>query len=92
VGHLKLKNLSANFCICSTNYNFWSLGACNIPLERSWKYFQELSNGILQAPKCSKITVEKNKNKNSPLVTVDQGGQKNHNGKSSITNYQRVEL
>jgi hypothetical protein len=28
----------------------------------------------------------------SPLVTVDQGGQKNHNGKSSITNYQRVEL
>ena len=68
----------------------WNFRVCNIPFERSWKY---LSNSILHAPKCFKITVAKQKRKIcSHLVTVDQGGQKNCNGKFSNTNYQRIEL
>ena len=80
VGHLEFKNLSADLFFWSTNYNFWNLGTFNIPLERSWKY---LSNGILHAPKISKITVAKEKQKIcSCLATVDQSGQKNHNGET----------
>ena len=48
---------------------------------------------MLHAPKYSKITVAKRKRKIcNCLLTVDQGGQKNRNGKSSSTNYQRIEL
>jgi hypothetical protein len=58
VGHLELKNLSAVLLFWSTNWVYWNLGACNIPLERSWKY---LSSNILHAPKLSEITVTKEK-------------------------------
>ena len=88
--HLKLKTLSADLLFSSTNWNFWNLWASNIPLERSWK---QISNGVLHAPRKCKIVVEKQKrNIYSRLVTVDQGGQKNCNGKSSDINHQRIEL
>jgi hypothetical protein len=48
---------------------------------------------MLHAPKYSKITIAKlNRKMCSRLVIVDQGGQKNRNGKSSNTHYQRIEL
>jgi hypothetical protein len=54
VGHLELKNVSANLFVWSINWNIWNLGACNITLERFGKYH---SNGILDAPKHLTITV-----------------------------------
>lgn len=50
-----ITNFSFSFCDC--NFDF-SLGACNILLER---YGQDLSNGILQAPHIPKILVGKPK-------------------------------
>jgi hypothetical protein len=60
------------------------MGACNTPLE---KYFQNLSSGILKAPKFLKFQLV-----NQIyiyiyicifLVTSDQGGQMNRNGKTT---------
>ena len=54
------------------------MGAYNALLER---YIQDLSSGVLQAPSNligkSKIQIY------SHLTTVDQGGQKNRNGKTT---------
>jgi hypothetical protein len=48
-------------------------------------YFQDLSSGILKAPKFSKLHAQKKKEKiYSRLVTADQGGQKNRNGQTSV--------
>ena len=44
-GTSKLKNLSANFCFCSTNCNVWNMGAYNIPLER----FTNCNNTFLES-------------------------------------------
>jgi hypothetical protein len=59
--HLDLQSLDNYifpfpFCNC----NFWNLGACNTLLER---YFQDISNGILQAPNffLKKLVDQKNK-------------------------------
>ena len=43
-----------------SNSNFRNLGACNIPLENSWK---NLSNSVLHAPKKFEIAVAKWKRK-----------------------------
>ena len=89
-GTSRTQEFKCRFVFWSTSCNVWHLEACNIPLERSWKY---LSNSILYAPKFLKTTVEKEKRKiHSRLVTVDQGGQKKRNGKSSNINYQRIEI
>jgi hypothetical protein len=46
------------------------------------RYFQDLSNGILHAPKILKILVGRPKKQICGcLTTADQGGQKNRNGK-----------
>jgi hypothetical protein len=42
------------------DWNFEILGACNTPLER---YFQDLSSGILKAPKFLKFQLLNQKNK-----------------------------
>ena len=56
------------------------MGACNILLERS---IQDLSSGILKAPKFLKFQlVNQKKQICSCLVTANQGGQKNRNGKT----------
>jgi hypothetical protein len=48
------KDFSFFFC----DYNFNYIGACNTPLER---VFQDISNGILQAPKFQKFQMVKPK-------------------------------
>ena len=58
-----------------------SCGACDIPLER---HFQNLSNIILQAPEYLKFQlVSQEKQICSCLATVEHGGQKNRNGKTT---------
>ena len=55
------------------------MGACNILLERS---IQDLSSGILKAPKFLKFQlVNQKKQICIRLVTVNRGGQKTCNGK-----------
>jgi hypothetical protein len=64
------------------------MGACNTPLER---YFQDLSNGILKAPKFLKLQLLNQKKQIcSRLVTADQGGQKNRNGKTTMVLFYHV--
>ena len=62
------------FCDCIVKI----LGACNTPLERC---FQDLSNGILQAPKSLKLQLVNPKNICCCLAIVEEAGQKNRNGK-----------
>jgi hypothetical protein len=58
------------------------LGACNTPLER---YFQEISSNLLKAPNFLKFhLVNQKKQICSLLVTVDQGGKKNHNEPAAL--------
>ena len=52
------------------------MGACNTPLKR---LFQDLSSGILKAPKLLKLQLVKKIC--SCYLTADQGGQKNRNEK-----------
>ena len=57
------------------------MGACDIPLQ---KYFQDLSNGILLAPKYLKCQlVSQEKQICNYLATAENGGQKNHNEKTT---------
>jgi exonuclease VII small subunit len=62
--------------------NVKNLEAFNIPLERSWKY---LSSGVLHVQKQNlKLQAQNKKIKIcNRLATVDQGGQKNRNGKTT---------
>jgi hypothetical protein len=56
------------------------MGACNTPLER---YFQDISRGMLKAPKFLKFQlVNQKKQICSRLLIADHGGQKNRNGKT----------
>ena len=62
-----------SFCNCK----FQRFGACNISLEGT---FQELSNGVLHAPKFLKFQLLNSSKKISiRLGIADQGGQKNRN-------------
>jgi hypothetical protein len=70
-------NFSFSFC----DYNFKYFGTCNTPLERC---FQDLSNGILQAPKFQKFQLVKPKKICSHLVTAKQACQNNCNGKMTM--------
>jgi hypothetical protein len=64
------------------------MGACNIPLER---YFQDLSIGILHAPKFLEFQlVNQKKQICSRLMIADQGGQKNRNGKMTTVIFYHV--
>jgi hypothetical protein len=47
--------------------------------------FQDLSNGILQAPKFQNFKLVKPKKICSRLVTAEQAGQKNCNGKTTMS-------
>ena len=70
------------------NCNFSILGACNTPLER---YFQDLSSGILKAPKFLKPQLENPKIQVcSRLTSADQGGQKNRNGQTTAILFYHV--
>ena len=60
---------------------FYLFGTCNTPLERC---FQDLSNGILQAPKSKRHQLVKPKKIYSRLATTEQVGQKNCNGKTTM--------
>jgi hypothetical protein len=72
---------TADFSFLFYNCNFKILGACNTPLER---YFQNLSSGILKAPKFLKLQLVNQKRKIcSRLLTADQGGQENCNGQTN---------
>ena len=63
-------------------------GACDILLE--W-YFQDISNGILQAPKYLKCQlVSQSKQICSCLATAYQGGQKNRNGRTTAVLFRIV--
>ena len=53
---------------------------CNTPLERC---FQDLSNGVLQAPKFQKFQLVKPKRSCSCVAIAKQAGQKNCNGKTT---------
>jgi hypothetical protein len=70
-----------NFIFLFFDYNFKYFGTCNTPLERC---FQDLSNGILQAPKFQKFQLVKPKKICSRLVTAEHAGQKNCNGKTTM--------
>jgi hypothetical protein len=61
--------------------NVKNFGTFNTPLERC---FQDLSNGILQAPKFLKFQLVKPKEICSHLATAEQAGQKNRNGKTTM--------
>ena len=57
--------------------NFKILGACNTLLER---YLQDISSGILKAPKFLKLQLVNPQKKNcSHLASADHGAQKNCN-------------
>jgi hypothetical protein len=56
------------------------MGACNTPLEM---YVQGLSSSILKVPKFLKFQLINQKKKiYIRLMTANQGGQKNRNGKT----------
>ena len=58
-----------------------------------WKGLENTFPTVYYTPQNLKKTVEKRQRKiHSCLVTVDQGGQKKRNGKSSNINYQRIEI
>jgi hypothetical protein len=63
------------------DYNVKISGTCNTPLERC---FQDLSDGILQAPKFQKFQLVKLKKICSHLANAGQAGQKNCNGKTTM--------
>jgi hypothetical protein len=64
------------------------LGACNTLLE---EYFQDLSNGILKAPKFLKLQlVNLKKQICSRLTSADQGGQKSHNEQMTTVPFYHV--
>jgi hypothetical protein len=69
------------FLICFATIILEFFGTCNTPLERC---FQDLSNGILQAPKSKKNQLVKPKKIYSRLATAEQAGQKNCNGKTTM--------
>jgi hypothetical protein len=73
------KRLQNFFSFC--DYNFQYLGTCNTPLERC---FQDLSNGILQVPKFQKFQLVKPNKIWSRLMTTEQAGKKNCNGKTPM--------
>ena len=82
MGHLKLKNLSADLFLFSLS----------IAMVRIWGLV--IYRLVYYTPQnVSKLSLQ-NKQKFfcSCLMTVDQGGQKNRNGKSSNTNFQRIGL
>jgi hypothetical protein len=67
------------FCFATTILNVF--GTCNTPLERC---FQDLSNGVSQAPKFQKFQLVKPKRICSCLAIAEQAGQKNCNGKTTM--------
>ena len=69
-------NFYFSFCDCKIK----CFGACDIPLE---KYFQDLSNGVLQDPKYLKCQlVSQEKQIYNYLTTAKHGGEKNRNVKT----------
>jgi hypothetical protein len=81
--------MTADFSFWFYDCNFELLGACNTPLER---YFQDLSNGILKAPKFLKLQLVNQKKKKtcSRLTSVNQGGQTNCNGQTTVVLFYHV--
>jgi hypothetical protein len=63
------------------------MGTCNIQLER---YSQDLSSGMLKAPKFLKFQLVNQKKKCIRLVNAYQGGQKNRNGKTTTVLFYHV--
>ena len=72
---------TTNFSFLFCDYNVICFGTCNTLLERC---FQDLFNGILQAPEFQKIQLVKPKKICSFLATAEQTGQKNCNGKTTM--------
>ena len=70
-----LKNCRFIFCFYTCNFEI--LGACNTPLER---YFQ----GIIKKPKFLKFQLVNPKKIAFLLLTTNQGGQKDRNGKTTM--------
>jgi hypothetical protein len=70
-------NFSFSFC----NYGVRFFGMCNTPLR---KYFQDLSNGLLQAPKFQKIQLVKPKIICNRLATTEHAGQKSCSGETTM--------